>query len=39
MDRLFYICGSTEMVAALVNIMKSIGLPDEKIRIESFPGY
>ena len=38
-DRMFYICGAPDMVAVMVNTIKSIGLPDEKIKREFFPGY
>jgi ferredoxin-NADP reductase len=39
MQRLFYICGPLALVEALESVLKSIGLHDEMMRKEVFPGY
>lgn len=39
MHRLFYTCGPLTMVESIRRILKRIGLPDEMMRKEAFPGY
>lgn len=36
---IYYICGSPSMVAALHATLKNIGIQEDRIRIEEFPGY
>jgi ferredoxin-NADP reductase len=37
MKRLFYICGPVEMVNSMINLLRNMNFPEEKIRIEYFP--
>lgn len=36
---IYYICGSPAMVTALQEILIEMGIAEEKIRVEDFPGY
>lgn len=38
-DRIFYISGPPHMVDAMVNVLKTLGLPNEHIKTELFSGY
>ena len=38
-ERLFYVCGPPAMVEAIENTVKKIGVQEDKIRTEDFPGY
>jgi ferredoxin-NADP reductase len=38
-DRLFYIIGPQHMVDAIVDMLKTLGLPNEHMKIELFSGY
>jgi ferredoxin-NADP reductase len=37
--RVFYVCGPPSMVASMVDALKMLKIPDEKIKTEDFPGY
>jgi len=39
MEPIYYICGSPNMVNALHHVLKQLHIPEEKIKIEDFPGY
>jgi ferredoxin-NADP reductase len=36
---LYYICGSSRMVTALQEMLAEMGIDEDKIKIEDFPGY
>ena len=38
-DRVFYICGPSKMVEAMVEILKNLKIPEKQIKHEYFPGY
>lgn len=38
-DALFYTCGPPPMVQAMEELLKSMNIPGERIRVERFPGY
>ncbi len=38
-DQIFYVCGPPAMVDAMTETVKSMGIPDERIRTERFIGY
>ena len=38
-DRMFYACGPPGMVEAMKNLVKGLGLQEEKLKLESFAGY
>jgi ferredoxin-NADP reductase len=38
-ERVFYICGPPGMNAALGKELKTLGMPDDKIKLEDFTGY
>jgi ferredoxin-NADP reductase len=38
-DPIYYIAGPTKMVEALVELVKSLGVDNDKIKFENFPGY
>ncbi len=38
-ERVFYICGPPGMNAALSKELKTLGMPDDKIKLEDFTGY
>jgi ferredoxin-NADP reductase len=37
-DRVFYICGPSKMVEAMVEILKNLKIPEKQIKQEYFPG-
>lgn len=39
MERVFYICGPSKMVEAMVSVLKEMDIPDKQIKQEYFPGY
>lgn len=40
MERVFYVCGPPAMVSSLKGILKNdLSVPEDKIKIENFPGY
>lgn len=39
MERVFYTCGPPAMVGAMIELLESLGLPQEQIKDEDFPGY
>ncbi len=39
MERAFYVCGPPALVTDCVNILKTLKVPDNKIKTEDFPGY
>lgn len=39
MERVFYVCGPPALVTDLVNALKTLGVPNEKIKTENFFGY
>lgn len=38
-ERVFYVCGPPALVTDLVNALKTLGVPDEKIKTENFFSY
>lgn len=36
---IYYVCGSLAMVTALQHTLMELGIDDDKIRVEDFPGY
>ncbi len=36
---IFYACGSPGMVTAMQQMLKELQIPDERIKVEDFPGY
>ncbi len=38
-DTMFYVCGPPGMVDAMLELLKQIGIPEERIRLERFAGY
>ena len=38
-ERVFFACGPPGMVTAMTNMIKSLGLPDTQLKLESFAGY
>jgi ferredoxin-NADP reductase len=38
-ERIFFACGPPGMVKAMMNIVKELGLPDSRLKLESFAGY
>jgi len=39
MERVFYTCGPPTMVEAMDRLLKDLGVPQEQIKKENFPGY
>lgn len=38
-ERVFYVCGPPGLVTSIVDILKTLKIPEEKTKVERFPGY
>jgi len=39
MERVFYVCGSPGLVTNMLNMLKTLKVPEANIKTENFPGY
>lgn len=38
-EQVFYVCGPPGLVTSILNVLKTLEIPEEKTKVERFPGY